>query len=420
MDIASLMWDETGRDFDHERRELARTAALADAEREVGQFIYQATDRTDLLNRLALADTNLDGVAVLRGYPLQDLHADLAERWQLLAQARTATAQKTAARRQVTAAQEQVMDAVAARLAAVAARQNPAVPMVECLKLATEAVRKHADAYPLAYESWGGTHDGPITDRAKNFTPGQLPKALPESASGPAADPGPSGGSGTFDSVHRRLDDLEGRIGPSTAALEPSVAGFMQRLKDWWHGPSQEPAHTPAPSAAPAAHEERAPYMIPSNNAASDHVDDAVQRHHDEQGRREFSEIMRRLDSDQAEMNHKWDTPREDRFESPAETEQRTKHLQDAHDRRSSDMEHRLDSLGDSLKPLPPATPASGFSHTDRHQVTDAPLNAPDPASFSHADTGTGGGGGGQQMLPTDPIAHGFSHRASLDHSLFD
>lgn len=415
MDTSSLMWDETGRDYDAERRELSRTAALADAERLVGQFVYQATSDVDLDNRFALAQEQLRAVAVGRGYPLQYLHADLTERWQLLAQARTAAEQKTAARRQVTAAAEQAMDAVAARLAAVAARQNPDVPMVECLKLASEAVRKHADAYPLAYESWGGTHDGPVTDRVKNFTPGGMPKALPDSASGPAADPGPGGGSGTFDNVHQRLDELERKLPAAAASLDPTVAGFYQRLKDWWHGPSQTPASTPAPaSAAPAAHEERAPYMIPSNNAASDHVDDVVRRHHDEQGRREFDEIMRRLDSDQAEMNHKWDTPHADRFENPAET---AHHLQNANDRRQSDMESRVDSLGDSLKPTPPATPESGFSHAERSQITNVPLHNAEPASFSHPEMGPGGG---QQMLPSDPSAHGFSHRASLDHSLFD
>jgi hypothetical protein len=420
MDIASLMWDETGRDIDHEQRELARTAALNDAERLVGQFLYQAASDADLTNRLALADERLQAVASVRGYPMQDLTGDLKERWRLLSQARTATAQKTAAVRQVTAAQERAMDAVAARLAAVAARQNPSVPMSECLKLAVEAVRKHADAYPLAYESWGGTADGPITNRVKNFTPGNLPKSYDPSGA-PDADPG------MFDSVHKRLDDMETKLAgpsspsgpasgppsgpagpgsPTTASLEPTVAGFFERLKDWWHGPSQEPTTAPAPAA-----EERAPYMIPSNNAASDHVDDAVARHHDEQGRREFDEIMRRLDSDQAEMNHKWDTAREDRFESPAETNQRTRYLQDAHDRRTTDMERRLDEMGRTPSRLP-------FSHAEPEQSgSSAPLDHPAPASFSHADTGASGG---QQVLPTDPAEHAFSHRASLQHSLFE
>lgn len=424
MDIASLMWDETGRDYEHEKQEMARTAALADAESLVGPFVYQAANDVDLINRLALADSQLQAVSSLRSYPRQELEKDLTARWQLLSQARTAAAQKTSAVRQVTAVAEQAMDQVAARLAAVAARQNPDVPMVECLKLAAEAVRRHADAYPLAYESWGGTHDGPITQRVKNFTPDKLPKQLPESASGPAADPGAGGGSTTFDSVHQRLDDLENRIGGTTASLEPTVAGFYQRLKDWWRGPqevhfpridpsefmrnpsSQSPS---APAPAPASSStDRAPYMTPSNNAASDHVDDAVQRHHDEQGRREFNEIMRRLDSDQAEMNHKWDTPHADRFESPADTAQ---HLQNANDRKADDMERRLDEMGRTPSRLP-------FSHAEPgERGTGEPPVSSVVTDFSHPETG---GTGGQQVLPTDPAAHGFSHRASLDHSLFD
>jgi tetrahydromethanopterin S-methyltransferase subunit G len=408
MDFGSLMWDETGRDLDHEKRELSRTAALADAERTVGQFLYLAADQADLGHRLALAEDKLQAIASARGYGVEQLTGDLTERWQLLSQARTAAARKTAARRQVTATAEMAMDAVAARLAVVAARQNPAVPMAECLKLAAEAVAKHANAYPLAYESWGGTGDGPITERAKNFTPKSDPPKPYDPSSAPDPDPG------MFDSVHKRLDDLETKLGETTASLEPTVAGFFQRLKDWWHGsPEQAPAHTPAPAPAPAA-EERAPYMIPTNNAASDHVDDVVQRHHDEQGRREFNEIMRRLDSDQAEMRHKFDTSSRDRFEHP---EQVSHYLQGENDRRAADMEGRLDSLGDSVKPTPPSTPAGGFSHGPRHQVTDAPLDHPEPATFSHAEHGHGGG---QQMLPTDPAEHAFSHRASLDYSLFD
>lgn len=418
MDIASLMWDETGRDLDHEQRELARTAALADAERMVGQFLYQSANHVDLTNRLALADSQLQAVASTRGYPLEDLTGDLTERWQLLAYAREEHRQRVVASAQklrATTAAEQVMDAVAASLAAVAARQNPGVPMVECLRLATEAVQKHADAYPLAYESYGAGHDGPITNRVKNFTPGELPKALPESASGPAANPGPNGGSGTFDSVHQRLDDLEGRLPSAAASLEPTVAGFYRRLKDWWHGPQEgadhgdsfhwPPSTTPPPlDFGTPSSSGRAPYMTPSSNAASDHVQDAVERHHDEQGRREFNDIMNRLNSDQAEMNHKWDTPREDRFESPAETAQ---HLQNAHDRRATDMEGRVDHLSDSLTPTPPSTPAGGFSHTPRSQITNVPLHDADPATFSHTNPGTGGG---QQVLPTDPAAHAFSH----------
>jgi hypothetical protein len=227
MDIASLMWDETGRDYDHERSELSRTAALADVDRLVGEFVYRADNDVDLLHRLALAEPQLQAVASMRGYPMEELTGDIKQRWQLLSTARTAAAQKTAAARQVTAAQEMAMDAIAARLAAVAARENPDVPMAECLKLASEAVKKHADAYPLAYESWGGAADGPFTDRAKHWKP---PGLSGNQSSGPT-DPGPNGGASTFDEVHQRLDDLENRTGPSTpsspttASLDPTVAG---------------------------------------------------------------------------------------------------------------------------------------------------------------------------------------------------
>ena len=130
MDITSLMWDETGRDYDYERSELARTAALADVDRLVGEFVYRAGDDVDLLHRLALAEPQLQAVANMRSYSVEELTGDIKQRWQLLSTARTASAQQTAAARQVTAAQEMAMDAVAARLAAVAARENPDVPAV--------------------------------------------------------------------------------------------------------------------------------------------------------------------------------------------------------------------------------------------------------------------------------------------------
>ncbi|MEU9405574.1 hypothetical protein AB0E08_07705 [Streptomyces sp. NPDC048281] len=351
MDTASLMWDEATRDHDHERQELARTAALTDAERMVGQFLYQADNDVDLINRLALADSQLQAVASLRGYPLQDLTGDLTRRWRLLSQARTATAQKTAAARKVTAAQERAMDMVAARLAAVAARQNPAVPMVECLKLATEAVRVHADAYPLAYESWGGTGDGPITHRVKNFTPGQLPKPLPESASGPAADPGANGGSRTFDEVHRRLDGLEEGLG-ATSSLDPTMAGFYQRLKDWWHGGNEE--HTPAPAPAPTHTEPEhvGPYDptgwhggAPARHA-EDRADQAAEHAHDQAGRREFDDIMNRLDNDQADMRHKFDNPGYNEHRPWRTRIQDADRMEQATDAHADHLERRLNEAG--------------------------------------------------------------------------
>jgi hypothetical protein len=295
MDIGSLMWDETGRNLDEEQRDLARTAALTDAEMTVGQFVYLAVDTADLGHRMALAEPQLQAIATRRGYPMQNLTKDLGRRWQMLTQARTATV----AARRVTAAQERAMDVMVARLAAVAAKDNPAVPMQECLRLATEAVRKHADAYPLAYESWGGTHDGPITQRVKNFQPETpMPKAYDPSKA-PTPDPD------MYEGIHKRLDDLEGKLPPAAASLDPTVAGFYQRLKDWWHGPQETTA--PSSSAHPA------PTGYVPSNAASQHVEDAVDRvnehEHDRAGQREFDEIMRRLDNDQADMNHKWDNP---------------------------------------------------------------------------------------------------------------
>ncbi|MDQ1041562.1 hypothetical protein QFZ75_008064 [Streptomyces sp. V3I8] len=418
---ADLMWDGASRDHEAETLELARTAALNDADKLVGPLVFQAANDVDLGHRLALAEPHLNAISSFRGYPVADLEEDLKRRWALLAESRAGQAKQAAVTRQVTAAQEQFMDQAVSRLAAMAAKDNPLVPMRECLRLATEAVQKHADAFPLAYESWGGTADGPITDRAKHWKPPGMKGA---GGGAGAVDPGANGGASTFDNVHQRLDDMENRLGggspsgPSgpvspTASLDAMAAGFMDRVKNWWSGNGSQP-HTPAPSATPApapAAGGRAPLIAPSNNAASDHVDDAVTRHHDEQGRREFDNIMRRLDGDQAEMNHKWDTPRADRFESPADTEQRTQHLQNAHDRRTTDMEGRVDRLSDSLTPSAPSTPAGGFSHTDRSQVTNVPLHNAGPASFSHPDTGSGAGVG-QQQLPTDP-APSFSHSQS-------
>jgi hypothetical protein len=371
MDTASLMWDETGRDLDHEQRELARTAALNDAERTVGQFVYLAADNADLGHRLALAEPHLQAIAATRGYTVDELTGDLTERWQILSTARTAAAQKSAAVRRVTAAQEQAMDAVAARLAAVAARENPAVPMVECLRLATEAVRVHADAYPLAYESWGGAADGPFTDRAKHWKP----PGMKGSGGTGATDPGSEGGSSTFDDVHKRLDDMETRLagpsgpaappsgpgGPTTASLQPTVAGFFDRLKDWWHGPTTTPSSTPAPAAAhnapaPAAEEEAPEHVGPHDptgwhgNAPARHAEDladaAAERSHDEAGRREFDDIMHRLNNDQADMRHKFDNPGYNEHRPWRTHISDANRLEQANDSVADNLERRLNEAG--------------------------------------------------------------------------
>jgi hypothetical protein len=363
MDTSDLMWDGASADLNAERRELARTAALADTERLVGQFVYLAANDIDLANRLALAESQLQAVASLRGYPVAELTADLTRRWQLLSTAKKEAAQKTAARRAVTAAQERGMDAAVAHLAATAARENPSVPMATCLKLATEAVRKHADAYPLAYESWGGAADGPITDRAKHWRPGGMPKALPESAGRPAADPGAAGGTGTFDEVNRRLDDLEGRTNPAaattaTASLEPTVAGFYQRLKDWWrHGPDAAPS-----TFAPATH--------PEPPAAS-------------------HELLHGFDDAKHEMDKKWDANAAAPGASPEYT---TQHASDdllsGFDKARGEMSEKWDAN------------LAGPGASEHYRP-------PVPSGFSHADTGHGTG---QAPLPTDPAGHGFSH----------
>ncbi|MEV7675087.1 hypothetical protein [Streptomyces sp. NPDC088752] len=382
MDMYSLMWDDAVRDKNAETLDLARTAALADADTLVGALVFQAVDASDLGHRLALVEGHLQAIAGKRDYPVEELTADLTRRWSLLAEARQEKVKQASLTRQVTARQEAAMDKAVAQLAALAARENPLVPMTECLRVASEAVQKHADAFPLAYESWGGTGDGPITDRAKNWKPPGM-----SGGSGPGAtDPGSQGGSSTFDEVHQRLDGLESRIpgasspvgpagpsGPTTASLDPVAAGIFRRLKDWWHGgPDGEqsapaPHHELGPHEAPPYHgpyggelghgaapvSSAAPASTPpiprhdpsgwQDGSASRHVEDAAdaasQRAHDEAGRRAHDEIMRRLDNDQAEMNRKWDTPAHERFVTPTQR-------QEDNDRRMDHLERRLDQAG--------------------------------------------------------------------------
>lgn len=395
MDIASLMWDETGRDYDGERREMSRTAALADAERLVGEFVYRADSGADLTNRLALAQDQLRAVAVAREYPLQYLTADLTQRWQLLSTARAAAEQQKAASRTVTAVQERAMDAVTARLAALAARENPAVPMAECLKLASEAVRKHADAYPLAYESWGGTGDGPFTDRAKHWQPPKMPKPLPEKATGPAADPGPNGGAGTFDSVHQRLDGLEERLNtpssaakpPTTASLDPVAAGMWQRLKNWW-GNDSAPADHPAPdlSGFDRAHAEMKDKWD-ANLAGPGASADYTTRH-------QSDDLLHGFDQARSELDKKWDANAASPGASPEYT---TQHASD-------DLLHGFDKArGEMNEKWDKNLAGPGASKDYRPPV---------PSGFSHTDSGHGTG---QQALPTDPAEHGFSHADTSD-----
>lgn len=190
LDMGELMWDEAVRDRTAEQAELARTAALTDAERMVWPLLSRAGDERDLEHRLALADRQLQAIAGHRGYALEELQADLSRRWQLLAEARSAVQAAEPTVEEVARQQQAYLGAVA-RLTAQAAADNPALPYAQCQQLAEEAVRKQADAFPLAYESWGYGGDGPFTDRAKNWQPGKMP-TKPTSAT-PSAPSTPSG-----------------------------------------------------------------------------------------------------------------------------------------------------------------------------------------------------------------------------------
>lgn len=176
-----LMWDGAGRDLVAERAEMARTAALSDAE-GLWPLVAAAQDEQDLQHRLAVAEQSLITIAARRGYSVEELQDDLTARWRLLAEAR-ATVRPAAA--SSTAQAEQAMDRAVARLAVRAARENPHIPMRECLGLAAEAVRKAADAAPLAWESWGHVADGPFTQRVKHWTPPSLPGSKPGGSAAP-------------------------------------------------------------------------------------------------------------------------------------------------------------------------------------------------------------------------------------------
>ncbi|MET7363237.1 hypothetical protein ABZS76_33035 [Streptomyces sp. NPDC005562] len=380
MDYTSLLWEEATRDADAEQLDLARTSALADAERMLGPLVFQAVTAEDLGHRLALAEPHLLAIAERRGYSAGELAADLGRQWKLLAEARThtaaETAQRTAASRKVTAAQEQQMDAAVAALAALAARENPLVPMSECLRMATEAVQKKADAFPLAYESWGGTADGPFTDRLKRWKPPALPGAAAAPNSGDQADPG------MFDDVNKRLDGLEERVGrpsgPSgpaspTASLDPMIAGFMERVRNWWNR-GHEPQHTaPAPTATPAP---------------------AAGKHWSEDDKA----TLQGLDRAQHEMSQKWDA----NAAAPGASAEYTSH----HPAPGSDLLSGFDKARDTMNEKWDANAAapgasSGF--------------VPSQPEFSHAapESGTMH----QDTLPTDPYPE-FSHPSSHQRAL--
>ncbi len=176
-DIAhGLMWDHAIADVEAEQRELARTAALTDAE-ALWPLLQAAADSTDLEHRLALSSERLSAIAQRRGYPLQDLHEDLQSRFELLAEARARREQQHTGARQEQQAREdndarwaQVIGVMASRAAA----DNPLLPLDQCIDLATQAAREHlmvtADG-PLDYSSWNNVPDGPFTQRAKDWSP---------------------------------------------------------------------------------------------------------------------------------------------------------------------------------------------------------------------------------------------------------
>ncbi|MFD8648652.1 hypothetical protein [Streptomyces mirabilis] len=390
---ADLMWDGATRDHDAESLELARTAALLDADALVGPLVFQASDANDLGHRLALVEPHLQAIAEQRGYPADELTADLTRRWSLLASARATQAQQAAASRQVTAAQEAAMDQAVAGLAALAARENPLVPMSECLRLATEAVQKHADAFPLAYESWGGTGDGPFVDRAKHWKP---PSMKGGGGSPAAVDPGANGGDSTFDEVNRRLDEAERRIGspsggaapsgPSgpaspTASLDAMAAGFMDRVKNWWRGDNAQQHHAPAPSATPA---------VTHTPAASGDSGPAFLSGPGHFEHSYTDGLMDGFDHARGEMDKKWD--------ANAAAPGASREYMDEHDP-THDPSNYTKGLMDVFD-----NPGSGHSHH--------PAPASVPGGFSHADTG--GASSGQQHLPTDPAAS-FSHPSTPD-----
>ncbi|MEU6362135.1 hypothetical protein [Streptomyces albidoflavus] len=373
MDYSSLYWDEATRDLDGERAELARTAALSDAETMLGSLVFQARSAEDLGHRLALAEPHLEAIAQRRGYPAAELAEDLTRRWQLLHTARAAKeaedAARTAEERTVTAAQEQRMDAAVAQLAAHAARANPEVPMAECLRLATEAVRKHADAYPLAYESWGGAADGPFTDRAKHWKPpGAKAPAQPDSPAAAAVPGSPeTPDAPDHDAPFRaakgdlepRWDALTGRASLHADAAWDWSKPFRTLRDRFTNAPSDGHASTTTPAPEPAPE----------------------------------SDLLHGFDTARAEMQRKWDA----NAAAPGASKEHLDEHDPTHD--PSNYTKGLMDVFDHAK----AEIGNGTPH---HQ---APAGV--PGGFSHAETGAGGG---QQHLPTDPTPS-FSHAPTPD-----
>ncbi|MFE6000268.1 hypothetical protein ACFQ6C_25965 [Streptomyces sp. NPDC056454] len=369
MDFTSLLWEETGRDIDAERTELARTAALTDASALVGPLLFQAASQEDFGHRLALVQPHLRAISAKRGYPVEELAGDLTQRYELLREADQGRQEKQAERRAVTAAQEAHMDAHVAQLAARAARENPQVPMSECLRLATEAVKKHADAYPLAYESWGGTGDGPITERAKNFTP----PALPGSGSGPSspAATSPAAAAAPDDNPLRGFDDAAASLRPRWDALTGSSALRADAAWDWGKPFRQVRDHL--------------------TDRWNEATGDPTLRKSDEDWDHDHGQWSHNLDRAQHEMSQKWDANAAAPGASPEH--QHTHDLLHGFDQARAEMDKKWDANAAA----PGASPG---------------YHRPVPeAHFSHPDTSTGGG---QQHLPTAATPT-FSHPSVPD-----
>lgn len=200
--FTDLMWDSAGRDLEGEQRELARTAAMADAEATVWPMLALAKTELELGHRMALSEEALQRVAERRGVGVEELQEVLERRWRLLAEARALAAPQVpiaveaAAEPEVDPEAELALANAVARMAATAAAENPHLPMEACLKLAEAAAARHVTAaFPLSYESWGHVVNGPIMDRIKSWKPSGVPKwlqrggesAAPAAPSAPAA-----------------------------------------------------------------------------------------------------------------------------------------------------------------------------------------------------------------------------------------
>lgn len=271
MDAFDLMWEDATRDTEAERAELARTAALADATGSLWPLLAQAEDREDLGNRLALAGEHLSVIAVRRGYPAEQLAADLVQRWSLVQEAKTAAQRSPRKKRakKTTSKEPQAADSEGAAVAALtvrAALDNPSVPLRECQRLAAEAVRKVAEggAVPLGYESWGRVGDGDITRRIKDFKPGGIPGPK-EPGPGDRRIDGPNGQTALFPEPPRSPSRGPAAADPGRPDSGGVSDGQMALFPAPGDGPGGQIPLFPEPQRAssPAAAEPPRPAQMP-------------------------------------------------------------------------------------------------------------------------------------------------------------